>query len=163
MPTAIDEAALLGDLRTLVQSARQRIATAAYSTQTLLCWHKNLFAIGSPAALQVLTGQAPPHAPAQQGLGGIGRCRDPLAGRLDKDAEVAQQRGLVDGGRHLYRGPRHNRLGLRLGQPDLVPLDQLFHGWVASTNRPSSRPSASFSMARMSALISASVRKGCGL
>ena len=39
VPTAIDEAALLGDLRTLVQSARQRIATAAYSTQTLLCWH----------------------------------------------------------------------------------------------------------------------------
>ena len=37
-PIAIDEAALLGDLRTLVQSARQRIATAAYSTQTLLCW-----------------------------------------------------------------------------------------------------------------------------
>ena len=36
---AIDKAALLGDLRTLVQSARQRIATAAYSTQTLLCWH----------------------------------------------------------------------------------------------------------------------------
>ena len=36
---SIDEAALLGDLRTLVQSARQRIATAAYSTQTLLCWH----------------------------------------------------------------------------------------------------------------------------
>jgi len=29
----------LGDLRTLVQSARQRIATAALSTQTLLCWH----------------------------------------------------------------------------------------------------------------------------
>ena len=38
-PAAIDEAALLGDLRSLVQSARQRIATAAYSTQTLLCWH----------------------------------------------------------------------------------------------------------------------------
>ena len=36
---AIDEVALLGDLRTLVQSARQRIATAAYATQTLLCWH----------------------------------------------------------------------------------------------------------------------------
>jgi len=36
---AVDEAALLGDLRTLVQSARQRIATAALSTQTLLCWH----------------------------------------------------------------------------------------------------------------------------
>jgi predicted nuclease of restriction endonuclease-like (RecB) superfamily len=36
---SIDEAALLGDLRTLVQSARQRIASAAYSTQTLLCWH----------------------------------------------------------------------------------------------------------------------------
>ena len=39
VPAAIDEAALLGDLRTLVQSARQRIATAACSTQTLLCWH----------------------------------------------------------------------------------------------------------------------------
>ena len=39
VPAAIDEAALLGDLRILVQSARQRIATAAYSTQTLLCWH----------------------------------------------------------------------------------------------------------------------------
>jgi len=39
VPAAIDEAALLGDLRTLVQSARQRIATAAYSTQTLLCWY----------------------------------------------------------------------------------------------------------------------------
>jgi predicted nuclease of restriction endonuclease-like (RecB) superfamily len=39
VPAAIDEAALLGDLRTLVQLARQRIATAAYSTQTLLCWH----------------------------------------------------------------------------------------------------------------------------
>ena len=38
-PIEIDEAALLGDLRTLVQSARQRIATAADSTQTLLCWH----------------------------------------------------------------------------------------------------------------------------
>ena len=38
-PIAIAEAALLGNLRTLVQSARQRIATAAYSTQTLLCWH----------------------------------------------------------------------------------------------------------------------------
>ena len=36
---AIDEAALLGNLRTLVQSARQRIATAAYFIQTLLCWH----------------------------------------------------------------------------------------------------------------------------
>ena len=39
VPAAINEAALLGDLRTLVQSAGQRIATAAYSTQTMLCWH----------------------------------------------------------------------------------------------------------------------------
>ena len=39
VPAAIDEAALLGDLRALVQSARRRIATAAFSTQTLLCWH----------------------------------------------------------------------------------------------------------------------------
>ena len=29
------------ELRTLIQSARQRIATVAYSTQTLLCWHVN--------------------------------------------------------------------------------------------------------------------------
>jgi len=39
VPVAINETALLGDLRTLIQSARQRIATAAYATQTLLCWH----------------------------------------------------------------------------------------------------------------------------
>jgi hypothetical protein len=37
-PAEVDQAALLGDLRALVQSARQRIAIAAYSTQTLLCW-----------------------------------------------------------------------------------------------------------------------------
>ena len=35
----IDEVALLSDLHTLVQSARRRIATAAYSTQALMCWH----------------------------------------------------------------------------------------------------------------------------
>ena len=34
-----DPAALLADLRSLIQSARQRIAAVAYSTQTLLCWH----------------------------------------------------------------------------------------------------------------------------
>jgi predicted nuclease of restriction endonuclease-like (RecB) superfamily len=34
-----DAAALLADLRGLIESARQRIATVAYSTQTLLCWH----------------------------------------------------------------------------------------------------------------------------
>lgn len=38
-PVQVDEASLLGDLRTLVQSARRRIATAANATQTLLCWH----------------------------------------------------------------------------------------------------------------------------
>ena len=37
-PGSIDEAALLSDLRTLVQTARQRIATVANSTYTLLCW-----------------------------------------------------------------------------------------------------------------------------
>ena len=36
---ADNEALLLSDLRNLIQSARQRIATAAYSTQTLLSWH----------------------------------------------------------------------------------------------------------------------------
>lgn len=35
----VDEAALLTDLRELIQSARQRIATVANSTYTLLCWH----------------------------------------------------------------------------------------------------------------------------
>ena len=34
-----DPTALLADLRGLIQSARQRIASVAYSTQTLLCWH----------------------------------------------------------------------------------------------------------------------------
>ncbi len=39
VPALIDEATLLSDLRTLIQFARRRIATAAYSTQTVLCWH----------------------------------------------------------------------------------------------------------------------------
>ena len=38
-PAVVDAAYLLSDLRSLIQSARQRIATVAYSTQTLLCWH----------------------------------------------------------------------------------------------------------------------------
>jgi hypothetical protein len=37
--TAVDESALLADLRALIGSARQRIATAAIATQTLQCWH----------------------------------------------------------------------------------------------------------------------------
>ena len=37
-PARVDKAALLSDLRTLIQSARQRIATVANSTYTLLCW-----------------------------------------------------------------------------------------------------------------------------
>ena len=39
MLAIVDEASLLSDLRSLIQSARQRIAAVAYSTQTLLCWH----------------------------------------------------------------------------------------------------------------------------
>jgi hypothetical protein len=39
VPAIVDEAALLADLRELIQSARQRIATAASSTTTLLYWH----------------------------------------------------------------------------------------------------------------------------
>jgi hypothetical protein len=35
----VDEAALLTDLRELIQSARQRIATVANATTTLLYWH----------------------------------------------------------------------------------------------------------------------------
>ena len=36
---AVDEGALLADLRDLIQSARQRIASVANSTATLLYWH----------------------------------------------------------------------------------------------------------------------------
>ena len=35
----VDESALLADLRSLIGSARQRIAAAAFATQTMLCWH----------------------------------------------------------------------------------------------------------------------------
>jgi predicted nuclease of restriction endonuclease-like (RecB) superfamily len=35
----VDESALLDDLRSLIGSARQRIAAQAFATQTLLCWH----------------------------------------------------------------------------------------------------------------------------
>jgi hypothetical protein len=38
-PAPLDAATLLADLRELIESARQRIATVAYSSQTLLCWH----------------------------------------------------------------------------------------------------------------------------
>ena len=37
-PALVDETTLLADLRTLIKSARQRIATVANSTYTLLCW-----------------------------------------------------------------------------------------------------------------------------
>ena len=37
--TIVDEASLLADLRALIQSARQRVATVANATQTLLYWH----------------------------------------------------------------------------------------------------------------------------
>ena len=39
VPAIVDEAALLTDLRELIQSARQRIATVANSTTTLLFWN----------------------------------------------------------------------------------------------------------------------------
>ena len=39
VPAIVDEAALLTDLRQLIQSARQRIATVANATTTLLYWH----------------------------------------------------------------------------------------------------------------------------
>jgi DUF1016 N-terminal domain len=35
----VDEVALLADLHSLIQSARQRIASVAFATQALLCWH----------------------------------------------------------------------------------------------------------------------------
>jgi hypothetical protein len=38
VPAAIDPTALLADLRSLIQSGRQRIASAANSTFTVLCW-----------------------------------------------------------------------------------------------------------------------------
>ena len=36
---AVDEASLLTDLRSLIQAARQRVATVANATQTMLYWH----------------------------------------------------------------------------------------------------------------------------
>jgi len=36
---AVNEAALLADLRGLIQTARERVATAANATHTLLCWY----------------------------------------------------------------------------------------------------------------------------
>ena len=39
MPVIVDEASLLSDLRSLIQTARQRIATVANSTATLLFWN----------------------------------------------------------------------------------------------------------------------------
>jgi hypothetical protein len=38
-PTVVDEASLFADLRVLIQLARQRVATVANATQTLLYWH----------------------------------------------------------------------------------------------------------------------------
>ena len=38
-PLVVDEASLLSDLRSLIQSARQRVATVANSTQTMLGWY----------------------------------------------------------------------------------------------------------------------------
>ncbi len=35
----VDEARLLADLRGLIQAARQRVATVANSTHTMVCWH----------------------------------------------------------------------------------------------------------------------------
>ena len=35
----VDEARLLSDLRGLIQAARQRVATVANSTHTMVCWH----------------------------------------------------------------------------------------------------------------------------
>ena len=39
MSLVVENVGLLSDLRSLIQAARQRIASAAWSTQTLLCWH----------------------------------------------------------------------------------------------------------------------------
>jgi hypothetical protein len=38
MPAIVDEASLLSDLRSLIRSARQRIAAVAKATYTQLCW-----------------------------------------------------------------------------------------------------------------------------
>jgi hypothetical protein len=37
--TRSDSKVLLADLRGLIQSARQRVATVANATTTMLCWH----------------------------------------------------------------------------------------------------------------------------
>ena len=38
VPAIVDEVSLLSDLRSLIQAARQRVATVANSTQTMLYW-----------------------------------------------------------------------------------------------------------------------------
>lgn len=35
----VDEASLLADLREIIKAARQRVATVANATHTLVCWH----------------------------------------------------------------------------------------------------------------------------
>ena len=87
-PAAIDEAALLGDLRTLVQSARKRIATAAYSTQTLLCWH-----MGRRLASEHLQGGRAAYG--KQILVTVSRELTADYGRGFNYAEVARQDGVV--------------------------------------------------------------------
>jgi len=50
-PVKVDEAELIADLRDLIQSARQRIATVANAAQTLLYWRLGREPPGSTSSL----------------------------------------------------------------------------------------------------------------
>lgn len=93
---AIDEVALRGDLSNLVPSARQRIATAAYYTQTLLCWH-----MGRRLDREHLQGGCAP--PSRQMLVTVSRVWAPHQGLGLNSAEMA-------------RGPDGHEVGLTAGQ-----------------------------------------------
>ena len=87
-PMGIDENTLLRDLRTLVQSARQRIATVAYSTQTLLCWQ-----MGRRLSHEHLQGGRAAYG--RQILVTVSRELTADCGRGFSYAEVARQDGVV--------------------------------------------------------------------
>jgi beta-glucanase (GH16 family) len=71
-PVQGDETTLLADLRGLIQSARQRIATVANATMTMLCWHvgHRLFVIA--ALLSFAAGCATPRLAVPMSIQGQG-------------------------------------------------------------------------------------------
>jgi len=136
-------------------------AGAELGGQFLRHGRKNLLAVGRASRLQVFSQQAASKLPAQPRVGDIGNAGQPLAGRADESSQIAQQGSLVSGNCLACRG---HRLGhCLLCSVTVGPLDPFLHAPVPPFSNPSSSPSASFSMARISALISSSARSGCAL